>query len=492
MVVPESAIRDYLVDHLDVIEAGLTLIAKEYPVENPVGSKGFIDILARDALGNRVIIELKRSNTAARNAIHEIFKYVALFKEQQRVPEHKLRCVIVSTEWHELRVPFAELSRSLHFQVDGYEIVVNEEGNILRAVRQEPLQLSDPLTLFRNHHIYLFESAAARDMADGLATNAFAAAGGLGGFIIRLDCESGDPRVRYPHALYLVPALISPETLARLEAEEAEELSESDLTNEERRRYLEECFGDDVIAAVNSDTFEIGNPEKFDAMLKSGWKYVNVARVGCVPGAIAADDMEVLRWISGTEGMNAHQFLRVTSPRFHLDWADASRAYEYCLLGNEAWSKAAQWFCNRVATNLPNATLSFSVYNPLSLPWSLAKFWNDSNVRFLSQLELFAWDEHEERAMFLLGQIEWDGTTFPATVDDLFRKDIGGIEQYLFALAINEAWQYDAMLMERHGLVYGTALGEVTDGRVQFTRPLNRKWLKSSGARNCLAMCGLA
>ena len=53
-IITESSLRDYLFNHLDLIEAGLIPIGKEVATE-----EGRIDILAKDKHGNYVIIELK-------------------------------------------------------------------------------------------------------------------------------------------------------------------------------------------------------------------------------------------------------------------------------------------------------------------------------------------------------------------------------------------------------------------------------------------------
>ncbi len=76
----EAALRDELATKLFLIEPGLTLIEKEHPLPNRIGAKGFIDILARDRFGNRVIMELKRSNQTARQSLHKIMKYVPLLE----------------------------------------------------------------------------------------------------------------------------------------------------------------------------------------------------------------------------------------------------------------------------------------------------------------------------------------------------------------------------------------------------------------------------
>lgn len=53
----ESQVRDYLYNHLSLIEPGLNPIAKEYPT-----SEGRADIVARDVDGNIVIVEIKIEN----------------------------------------------------------------------------------------------------------------------------------------------------------------------------------------------------------------------------------------------------------------------------------------------------------------------------------------------------------------------------------------------------------------------------------------------
>lgn len=62
----EDDIRRYLARHLELLERGLTLLKEEFPLANPAGAGGRIDILARDSFGQFVLIEIKRSDKAAR------------------------------------------------------------------------------------------------------------------------------------------------------------------------------------------------------------------------------------------------------------------------------------------------------------------------------------------------------------------------------------------------------------------------------------------
>jgi hypothetical protein len=120
----EAKLRDFLANDLSLIEPGLTLLAKEYPIRNTTGAAGRIDLLARDRFGNLVVIELKRSDGCARTAVHELFKYLALLQFEKGLPPQKLRCVLISTTWHELLVPFSKVARTSPYTVQGRRLVL--------------------------------------------------------------------------------------------------------------------------------------------------------------------------------------------------------------------------------------------------------------------------------------------------------------------------------------------------------------------------------
>ena len=101
----EDAIRDQIAANLDLVEPGLTLIRTEYPLPNAHGTKGRIDVLARDRFGNFLVIEVKRTNQAARQAIHELLKYASLLVAEEGCRLSQVRCCLASVEWKELQVP---------------------------------------------------------------------------------------------------------------------------------------------------------------------------------------------------------------------------------------------------------------------------------------------------------------------------------------------------------------------------------------------------
>ena len=70
----EADIRDFLAKNLDMIEPGLMLQKKEQYLKNDNGASGFVDIFARDQKGRIVIIEIKKSDAAARQGLQELGK----------------------------------------------------------------------------------------------------------------------------------------------------------------------------------------------------------------------------------------------------------------------------------------------------------------------------------------------------------------------------------------------------------------------------------
>lgn len=79
----EEKIREKLARKLELFENGLQLLDQEAFLPNKKGTRGFVDILASDTQRRFVLIELKRSKAASREAIHEVFKYIEGVKEKK-------------------------------------------------------------------------------------------------------------------------------------------------------------------------------------------------------------------------------------------------------------------------------------------------------------------------------------------------------------------------------------------------------------------------
>jgi hypothetical protein len=124
--VTEAEIRDYLASNIEILEPGLVLLDKEKYIPHELGTRGFIDLYARDVNGHHVLIELKRSNEASREALHEVYKYVEGVKQHLGVRDDEIRVIVASTEWRELLVPFSRFAADSRFAVLGLRIDLAE------------------------------------------------------------------------------------------------------------------------------------------------------------------------------------------------------------------------------------------------------------------------------------------------------------------------------------------------------------------------------
>ena len=71
-----------------------------------------------------------REHPASRQAIHELSKYDALLKKNKLLRDSEIHLAVVSTQWHELAVPFSEFSRTSPYDCVEYSIEVRESGEI--------------------------------------------------------------------------------------------------------------------------------------------------------------------------------------------------------------------------------------------------------------------------------------------------------------------------------------------------------------------------
>lgn len=92
----ETDLRNYLSKNLGKLELGLRVYEEEgiTGIEFPVGGR-FIDILATDAKGGLVVIELKVSRGYDR-VVGQLMRYVAWIKKNLAEPNQRVRGVIVA------------------------------------------------------------------------------------------------------------------------------------------------------------------------------------------------------------------------------------------------------------------------------------------------------------------------------------------------------------------------------------------------------------
>lgn len=139
----EHLIRDKLCKNLYKIEEGLVLCEKECYLKAPAyGTRGFIDILAKDRYGCAVVIELKTRRSTTREAIHELIKYSEYLQMQFGMSPSEIRLMLVATDWTELLIPFSGFYAQTHMNLEGYQIFINDANDINKIKKIQPIEVS--------------------------------------------------------------------------------------------------------------------------------------------------------------------------------------------------------------------------------------------------------------------------------------------------------------------------------------------------------------
>ncbi|AXE29476.1 DUF91 domain-containing protein [Chromobacterium phragmitis] len=438
----ESRIRDYLCQHLELIESGMLLVQKEYKIQSENGAGGSIDILARDFYGHFVIIEIKRSNQAARAALHELTKYIALLQSSLGIQTEKIRVLLLSTEWHELAVPFSEYLKSVEVATHGFWIDANQEGVVQEIRPFIPLTLATPLKVERVQNIYFFRDADDRDSALKGIVSAANEASILDFFIFAMDYGGESPQVIHPHAAYFVFSAPvdyeNPDSLQ--EFIDATEIDWEDL-EEPGENFL--CWLGDRLS-IEYDSMEIGFPEKLNSMMSGGWSAQIAHRGGrYTDNAGLLTEAILLAQARQIEGGAGLYLYRTCSPRFKSGWGIFKNDLSRVVSGCSAWEQVIAGILQAIETKRPDATVSIYMYNPTDIVLTIAKASAHRDYRFLPSFQLI--ESSPTRVCTYLGFLAWTGSTPNFLGDEFLSRYFDGTEGYFLTMNFGELYtRYDA------------------------------------------------
>lgn len=284
---PEHIIRDWLVANPDFIEQGLRVVEKEHYLPAEIGTSGFIDILCNDVYNNFVIVEIKRSDSAARQTFTEILKYVQLIKNRYNARNSEIRVIIISTHWNEIIQAFSNLHFASQFAVQGLKIQINEQTKIPESKEEVmPIPLQGFSRKFMPPQIlYLFRSKEKRLEAHGALNQKIQLAGIFDYVTVDLDAPEGK-QIPYPYAINAAFQQVSKEDLLNvislLNGEKHLDMVEEDFDNEgEYLNYLDQVFIASLEMRNYIDDVEVGYAEKFESVTGvQNWKISSINRYG--------------------------------------------------------------------------------------------------------------------------------------------------------------------------------------------------------------------
>ncbi|ALS38447.1 hypothetical protein ABID30_002248 [Enterococcus rotai] len=468
----ESQIRDYLAENLNFLSDELSLIGKEYLLPNNDGTKGYVDLLAKDKQGNYVIIEIKRSNQAARQALHEIFKYSALLKRNLYIKQSEIRVILISTTWDELLVPFSQFVLETDLLVEGYEIEVN--NNFIPIAKRKIKPLPNPIQrkISRIQHIFLYESKRCIDDELSIIGYLLEQVGIKEYILLNLNYQGTNNQVIYPKGIYLafqkVPISNYIEFCKKQSKHDLidyENLYEKLLEieqycdGEELQGEIEQAILGEVINRSYCDTSEIGYPEKFLNMLNSDWK---IEHHVC-GGSFAKDHLyTVNKIVQDTAGLNDTNYV------FFYDYANSNylaklkevfSTAKNAFYGNKIWKQHFTCIFNELEENYDNYTIFVSMTNPESILECII-------YGIEPTYEIMIDHKDYESAQIYRGNIEYNFKEI--SLKDILLQHFNNDPMMLFiVLNYGELYMQEMDIMKDIGLKYVSKRYDISDDKTE-------------------------
>lgn len=469
----ENVIRDKLVDNLRIIHPGLTFLDKEKYFPNVNGTRSFIDILARDEKNRFVLIELKRSNPAARQALHEVIKYINAIKENKSLREDELVLLIVSTEWKELLIPFTDFKERVNFTVEGYQLFIDENGNPLRTQIIEEKHLIQDRKLSDEHMFYMYRTIENRNKGIKSYVNAFKRRGIKDYIFVILDyagpIDEADDGLKY--MIYTSAQRLTNKEYFNIIKNESE-------MYEDYEEYDAPCYEDDddinkiLHGAAVYDTnprgyfeyVEIGTPAKLSQAILADdlWLVREIIRGGRIKENELLSDQSILNELKGDGGGNRVKYKKVFSSSNKASLSVVKADINVCLDYNKIWLGGITSALNEISTLKVECECDIDIYNPSNTIRSLFYFSEEfhalQNDEGLSKAKewlpryLFSVDG-DDCHLFYVGMLRDNGNRM--NIVDFISKFYDGNESNYFMSFMGGGFNYNDVKASRGiGLEY--------------------------------------
>lgn len=465
----ERELTIYLSKNLHLIEPGMTLVATNYAVANNVsGASGSFDILALDQFKNKVIIEVKRSDQAARQALHELSKYISLFMEAGKVSRNKIRCFVLSTVWHELDVPLAFFRENCPIDVKGFAIsAVN--GSVVVEERKLPLISSDSRLSPDLRFSFFKTEACLNKYCEELAL-ALADVPSVQAALLTMKPFDNERLYMSLLCIWRIPdlAVDAIESLVfdpKLKEEfyhfKGWEL-ETDLINWllERSDEAEPEFAE----------FKRATPEKIERY-KNLYEYAKLVKLGAWPKVDLINDLEevlsclVAKDVSSVGNRsNRHEFAMRSSKTTGKSWEYACAAFKEFVSHNELWVRNFTEFEKTISED---AVVSLNAWDQRHFYYSVCQAVQNSKAE-LSQFEVAVVEKSGEKS-YLVGGWLWSGAEIKNRAKENIERDYGRISTaivLLYSAVDQERYEY---VYERHGFYAYVLAHEPAKGSSKLT-----------------------
>jgi hypothetical protein len=474
----EDRIRDELSTRLNLIEPDLSLIAINYALLNSEGTRGFIDLLARDRHGVLVVIELKRSNSTAREALHEVMKYTELLQREQGIESHNIRAIIISTHWDELRVPFSHFKRGWENEIRGYTLTLAEDQTTPVEVEEvRPLADMPNRGITPVHLIVFGGQSNSLDVIWQESVQTLAEVGADDVLAVEFNNRSDGRSFLY----MVIGVMIADDPRTAQLDDLADEIPDDTIEVPEgyALEYRALCH---LSWGYNYEQveIEIAYPDKFGSIQADPhWQLVGVRRTGIF--ARQADlypDETLVERIYFRAGHSEIQFNGSSRPANQAHYVNFRNSLARCIGGIEAWRGLFFAWLDEIAAEAPERDVLVHVYNPCDFIGALVHGWPDDVVSYLPSLRA-AVDAPQPDGRLLTGTLTWDGNEVNIlnAVHSMYAEPFEWVIESHVAIP----WEKDLALLTGLGLDYSLfewsdeyrdgALLTLVDGNLTRTGP---------------------
>lgn len=465
----ETDIRDHLADNLNFFYDSLTLIKKEFPLPNFLGSKGYIDILAKDVYNNFVIIEIKRSRTTSRETIQEILKYIGLLKQNFKARDSEIKIIILSTDWNELLVPFSELLYQTSLNVEGFKLILNNSNIPIGKEKILPIDVSQKRNIARSSFLHLFYTDEKRQRCIEYIKEQCLYIGIKDFLLVKLFND----KKRNSDLPYHFAVCFAFQSLSIQEYKNIFQTISHDLDMEQNEfeedeefiHFLEQNLLITVDANSYDDGAEAGSPEKIDSILGiQNWQAEDILRFGVFLSDPRYNDDQLLRELRGLDGNSRIRYLNFGEST-HLDRiAEIKQSCVNPLLGNDFWKNHLETTFDYLNSFKKPFRFVINVYYPSSIFDTIWRSMQFDNTDYLPTY-LFFVDFIEENCLWIFGgRLSWIGGDIDLEELSEFLQD--DTDSFLNKFLDCVQGMHDKDCLSRFKLQHENTLAEFLDDKI--------------------------
>lgn len=472
----ENQIRDFLAKNMSILEEGLVLEKKEKYIPSEIGTRSFIDLYAKDLAGHHVIIEIKRSDAAAREAIHEIYKYAESVKRHLAARDDEIRIFIVSTEWKELFVPFSSFVSDSSLSIIGLLLEPSTGSVKFTSSIVEPLTISEGRFIAPWHELstYISKTSFERGLVEHQES---CKRQGIENYVLvilkphadfnaisrqqMIDAFGSDNGIDdYEFMIYLAYNKLTRDQCLKALSTNKEALEEALSVSEKNDDlfFLHNAVRN-LEPFAHSDYSEIGYPAKFKNTIleEEKWEILSIERFGAFERNSLLTDDDIIGEICGSAGVSKQGFKRAVSLLNKAHISSAKNDIDFCLQDNPVWKKHITLIIDEASKEFSECTAEIEIFNPCAGFLTLYFYRRgQDDIGYIPSFTIAIKDKHKGNIV----RLYW-GMLLPDEIEGDFDEILqsyyeGSIEPVVASLSWGGYTAKDTDILEDAGFAYKT------------------------------------